>query len=355
MSEIILENISKTYDDQHYAVKDINLTIEDGEFIIFVGPSGCGKSTTLRMIAGLESISEGKLYIGDREMSRASPRDRDLAMVFQDFALYPNMTVYKNLQYPLRMHKVDKDEADRTIRRAADLLGLDDLLERKPSQLSGGQKQRVALGRAIVRQPKAFLMDEPLSNLDAKLRVDMRYEISQLHQTLDTTVVYVTHDQTEAMTMGDRIVVMNHGNIQQVGTPEKIYANPKNVFVAEFIGTPKINLFERELREGQVMWSGEEQIPVDAEDQEVLVGVRPENLKLSYGRSYTVKMIENLGSEQHIFLEGEDHQVVVQVAYDDDIRIGEQYDLSIIKPERINLFSAASQEALRFQEKDDDK
>lgn len=348
MGKIILENISKTYNDEHYAVKDISLTIEDGEFIVFVGPSGCGKSTTLRMIAGLESISEGKLYIDDQEMSKASPKDRDLSMVFQDFALYPNMTVYKNLQYPLKMHKVDKDEADQTIHRVASLLGLDSLLDRKPSQLSGGQKQRVALGRAIVRQPKAFLMDEPLSNLDAKLRVDMRYEISQLHQTLDTTVVYVTHDQTEAMTMGDRIVVMNHGNIQQVGTPAEIYNRPQNLFVAEFIGTPKINIFNKELSNGQVDWSGQQHILVDAEDQEVLVGVRPENLKLRPGKSYTVKMIENLGSEQHIFLDGGDKQVVAQVAYDDDIQIGEQYELTIIKPERVNVFSAESQESINF-------
>lgn len=281
-------------------------------------------------------------------MSKASPKDRDLSMVFQDFALYPNMTVYKNLQYPLKMHKVDKDEADQTIHRVASLLGLDSLLDRKPSQLSGGQKQRVALGRAIVRQPKAFLMDEPLSNLDAKLRVDMRYEISQLHQTLDTTVVYVTHDQTEAMTMGDRIVVMNHGNIQQVGTPAEIYNRPQNLFVAEFIGTPKINIFNKELSNGQVDWSGQQHILVDAEDQEVLVGVRPENLKLRPGKSYTVKMIENLGSEQHIFLDGEDKQVVAQVAYDDDIQIGEQYELTIIKPERVNVFSAESQESINF-------
>lgn len=348
MGKIILENISKSYGDNHYAVKDINLTIEDGEFIIFVGPSGCGKSTTLRMIAGLETISKGKLYIGDQEVSQASPKDRDLAMVFQDFALYPNMTVYKNLQYPLKMHKVDKDEADRTIHRVADLIGLDDLLDRKPSQLSGGQKQRVALGRAIVRQPQAFLMDEPLSNLDAKLRVDMRYEISQLHQTLDTTVIYVTHDQTEAMTMGDRIVVMNHGNIQQVGTPSEIYASPKNVFVAEFIGTPKINLFKKELLNGQVSWSEDEQIKVGVGDQEVLIGVRPENLRLYPGKDYTVKMVENLGSEQHIFLDGKGHQVVVQVAYDEYIQIGEHYDLSILKPERVNVFSTESQESINF-------
>lgn len=241
MASISLKNLCKSYESTANVVKNISLDINDKEFIIFVGPSGCGKSTTLRMIAGLEEITEGEIYIGDTCVNEISPNDRDIAMVFQNYALYPNMNVYKNLSFSLRLKKVKKAEIDVVVRDIAEVLGISDLLDKKPKELSGGQRQRVALGRAMVRNPKVFLLDEPLSNLDAKLRAHMRVEISKLHKRLDSTFVYVTHDQVEAMTMADRIVVMNDGIIQQVDTPENIYNNPKNMFVAGFIGMPQIN------------------------------------------------------------------------------------------------------------------
>ncbi len=352
MSEIVLDHIAKSYQGKDYAVSDINLHIRDGEFIIFVGPSGCGKSTTLRMIAGLEEITEGELIINGERANDQSPAERDLAMVFQDFALYPNMNVYKNLMYPLKMHKIDKKTAEAKIKEVSQLLGLDDLLHRKPSQLSGGQKQRVALGRAIVREPNAFLMDEPLSNLDAKLRVDMRYEISQLHNKLGSTVIYVTHDQTEAMTMGDRIVVMSDGAIQQVGTPNEIYDTPANVFVAEFIGTPKINMFDRQIKDNRLIWSDQQSISYSDRplpDQAVKVGVRPENLRLVDGQDYRVELIENLGSEKYIFLEGDGRQVIARVNYDDSVAVGEQFNLEIIQAERVNVFAADTGQTLELE------
>ena len=244
MASLSLKNINKVYPNGFVAVKDFNLEIEDKEFIIFVGPSGCGKSTTLRMIAGLEDISSGELRIGDKLVNDVEPKDRDIAMVFQNYALYPHMTVYDNMAFGLKLRKVPKEEIDKMVREAAKILDLEALLDRKPKALSGGQRQRVAMGRAIVRNPKVFLMDEPLSNLDAKLRGQMRIEISKLHQRLGTTIIYVTHDQTEAMTLGTRIVVMNAGVVQQVDTPQVLYDTPCNLFVAGFIGSPQMNFVD---------------------------------------------------------------------------------------------------------------
>ena len=244
MAGLTLEHIWKKYPNGYEAVKDFNLEIEDKEFIIFVGPSGCGKSTTLRMIAGLEDISSGTLKIGDRVVNDVESKDRDIAMVFQNYALYPHMTVYDNMAFALKLKKTPKDEIDKAVKEAARILELDQVLKRKPAQLSGGQRQRVAMGRAIVRNPQVFLMDEPLSNLDAKLRVQMRAEIAKLHDRLEATIIYVTHDQTEAMTLGTRIVVMKDGIIQQVDTPKNLYNEPVNLFVAGFIGSPQMNFID---------------------------------------------------------------------------------------------------------------
>ena len=249
MSSLSLQHINKTYPNGFQAVKDFNLEIEDKEFIIFVGPSGCGKSTTLRMIAGLEEISGGTLKIGDKVMNDVEPKDRDIAMVFQNYALYPHMTVYDNMAFGLKLRKVPKDQIDKAVREAARILDLEKLLDRKPKALSGGQRQRVAMGRAIVRNPKVFLMDEPLSNLDAKLRVQMRIEISKIHQRLGATIIYVTHDQTEAMTLGTRIVVMKDGVVQQVDTPQNLYQKPGNLFVAGFMGSPQMNFLDAVISE----------------------------------------------------------------------------------------------------------
>ena len=241
MSNVILKNIKKTYDNNKTVINNINLEINDKEFVVLVGSSGCGKSTLLRMIAGLEDITEGEIYIGDNKVNNVAPKDRDIAFVFQSYALYPHMTVRENIAFGLKMRKTPKAEIDKKVKEAAEILNLTEYLDRKPKQLSGGQRQRVALGRAIVRNPKVFLMDEPLSNLDAKLRVQMRSEIKKLHEKLQTTFIYVTHDQTEALTMGDRVVVLNNGNIAQADTPENIYNNPSNTFVAGFIGSPQMN------------------------------------------------------------------------------------------------------------------
>jgi multiple sugar transport system ATP-binding protein len=286
MAGIRLEHIYKHYSDTVTAVKDFNLNIEDREFVVFVGPSGCGKSTTLRMVAGLEEISEGDLYIGDRRVNDVPPKDRDIAMVFQNYALYPHMNVYDNMAFGLKLRKFKKDEIRKRVGDAAKILGIESLLERKPAELSGGQRQRVALGRAIVREPQAFLMDEPLSNLDAKLRVQMRAEISKLHKRLQTTVIYVTHDQTEAMTMADRIVIMKDGLIQQIGSPKEVYDLPDNVFVGGFIGSPPMNFIPGRLEEGKFI-VGKHEIGIpetrmrlvrDYIGKEVIMGIRPEHI-----------------------------------------------------------------------------
>src|SRR6187551_2453199 len=262
MAAVAFEGVSKIYDDGTKAVNDLQLEIQDGEFLVLVGPSGCGKTTALRMVAGLEEISEGQLKIGDRVVNYVPSRDRDIAMVFQSYALYPHLSVYDNIGFSLKLKKMDKKEIDRRVNDAARLLGLDPYLDRKPRALSGGQRQRVAMGRAIVREPAAFLMDEPLSNLDAKLRVSMRAQLTKLHDRLGVTTVYVTHDQVEAMTMGDRIAVMKRGVLQQVDSPQHLYRNPANLFVAAFIGSPSMNLVEAELEDGHVSFAGH-RIPLD--------------------------------------------------------------------------------------------
>ncbi|HRF52087.1 MAG TPA: sn-glycerol-3-phosphate ABC transporter ATP-binding protein UgpC, partial [Trichococcus flocculiformis] len=289
MVEIQLNSIHKKYDNAaNYSVTDFNLHIQDREFIVFVGPSGCGKSTTLRMIAGLEDISEGELIIGDTVMNDVAPKDRDIAMVFQNYALYPHMTVFDNMAFGLKLRKYAKDEIKKRVDNAADILGLTEYLDRKPAALSGGQRQRVALGRAIVRDAKVFLMDEPLSNLDAKLRVAMRAEIAKLHRRLNTTTIYVTHDQTEAMTMADKIVVLRDGRVEQVGAPLELYHNPVNQFVAGFIGSPRMNFLNAKVLQMdgtkvQLQLSGGEQFsmtldrPVKVGDV-LLMGIRPEHL-----------------------------------------------------------------------------
>src|SRR5688572_26781658 len=251
MADIVLDKVSKRFSDGYEAVKDMDLEIKDGEFMILVGPSGCGKSTALRMIAGLEDITEGELRIGGERVNEKAPKDRDIAMVFQSYALYPHMTVRENMAFPLKLAKVDKAEINRKVEEAARILDLTQHLDRKPANMSGGQRQRVAMGRAIVRNPKAFLMDEPLSNLDAKLRVQMRTMVSKLQQRLQTTTVYVTHDQTEAMTLGDRIVVMRGGKVQQIGSPQVLYDTPANLFVAGFIGSPAMNFLPATLEDGR--------------------------------------------------------------------------------------------------------
>lgn len=326
MAQLKLNHIYKRYGDVT-AVDDFNLEIKDQEFLVLVGPSGCGKSTTLRMIAGLEEISEGELYIGDHMVNDVPPKDRDIAMVFQSYALYPHMNVFQNMAFGLKLRKFKKDEIDQRVRDAAKILDIEHLLDRKPKALSGGQRQRVALGRAIVREPQAFLMDEPLSNLDAKLRVQMRTEISKLHQRLKTTIVYVTHDQTEAMTMGDRIVVMKDGVIQQADTPTEIYQRPANVFVAGFIGSPSMNFIHGRLEEeaGAVHFKGsglDVKIPEgkgkilreqEKVGQEVIFGIRPEDihdeplfLESAPESCFTahVEVAENMGSEMYLYLSG---------------------------------------------------
>jgi multiple sugar transport system ATP-binding protein len=327
MAEIVLENVSKSYANGAAAVKDLSITIADGEFIILVGPSGCGKSTTLNMIAGLEDISSGELRIGGDRVNEKAPKDRDIAMVFQSYALYPHMTVRQNIAFPLTLAKTSKADIATKVEETAKTLDLTELLDRKPAQLSGGQRQRVAMGRAIVRNPKAFLMDEPLSNLDAKLRVQMRAEIARLQNRLGTTTVYVTHDQTEAMTLGDRVVVMLAGVAQQIGTPEELYHRPANLFVAGFIGSPAMNFFPASLTDvGVRLPFGDITLTSEVHDllarhpkpANVIVGVRPEHLEDAamidtYARiraltfQVTVDLVESLGADKylHFHTEGE--------------------------------------------------
>ena len=327
MASLSLKNVCKVYPNGFVAVKDFNLEIADQEFIIFVGPSGCGKSTTLRMIAGLEEISSGELWIGDKLVNDVEPKDRDIAMVFQNYALYPHMSVYDNMAFGLKLRKVPKDEIDKSVHEAAKILDIEHLLDRKPKALSGGQRQRVAMGRAIVRSPKVFLMDEPLSNLDAKLRVQMRVEISKLHKRLQTTIIYVTHDQTEAMTLGTRIVVLKDGIIQQVDTPQNLYNTPNNIFVAGFIGSPQMNLIDAEVKANgsqvDLVLSDTVTITLPAEKSKklidgnyvgktVVVGIRPEDVKddpefiAAHADSKfvsTIRVYELLGAEVNLHYE----------------------------------------------------
>ena len=320
MADIKLEKLNKVYGDGFRAIRDLSFDIGDGEFMVFVGPSGCGKSTALRMIAGLESISSGDLLIGGRRVNDVDPKDRDIAMVFQSYALYPHKTVRENIAFPLRMAKMDKADIDRRVNDAARTLEVTAHLDRKPGNLSGGQRQRVAMGRAIVRKPAAFLMDEPLSNLDAKLRVQMRAEIARLQRDLKVTTIYVTHDQVEAMTMGDRVAVLKGGVLQQVDTPQNLYAKPVNVFVAAFIGSPSMNLYEATLT-GGVLTLGSQSIPLpdelwssrttlrDSRDRKVIVGIRPEDMEdatVAPGPAtieVPVTLVEALGSEAMVHLQ----------------------------------------------------
>ncbi len=338
VASVSLQKITKVFAGGVNAVSEFTLEIEDKEFIVLVGPSGCGKSTTLRMVAGLEEISDGQLYIGDKLVNDVAPKDRDIAMVFQNYALYPHMTVYDNMAFGLKLRKVPKAEIDQRVKEAARILDIEHLLNRKPKALSGGQRQRVALGRAIVREPKVFLMDEPLSNLDAKLRVQMRTEITKLHQKLQTTFIYVTHDQTEAMTMGSRIVVMKDGFIQQVDTPQNLYDYPDNLFVAGFIGSPQMNFFEVELvKEGSDVFAifGNSKVkipegkikklkdtsyigkkvkmgvrPEDIHDEEVFLQSAPDVIVEAY-----VEVVELMGSETYLYLriDGKEETVTARV------------------------------------------
>lgn len=341
------------------AVSDFNLDIADKEFIVLVGPSGCGKSTTLRMIAGLEDISSGEIYIGDKLVNDIAPKDRDIAMVFQNYALYPHMTVYENMAFSLKMRHTPKDIIDKKVREAAEILGITEYLDRKPKALSGGQRQRVAIGRAIVREPKVFLMDEPLSNLDAKLRNQMRAEIIKLRRKVDTTFIYVTHDQTEAMTLGDRIVIMKDGRIQQSGTPQEVFDHPQNIFVAGFIGTPQMNFFNARLiekngeysvlLEGHIIPLPEETCEIfraqGLPDRDITVGVRPEHIVLADdGIAATVDVSEMMGSNVHLHVSIGDADAVVIVPNASDIGSfspGDSISLDIAG-RRMHIFDAAT-------------
>jgi multiple sugar transport system ATP-binding protein len=350
VAEIAYDSVSKVYDDGTQAVYDLDLAIEDGELMVLVGPSGCGKTTALRMLAGLEEISGGEIRIGDRVVNDLTPKDRDIAMVFQSYALYPHMTVEQNLAFGLKLRKLPKKEVDERVRRAARILQIEDFLKRKPRALSGGQRQRVAMGRAIVREPQAFLMDEPLSNLDAKLRVQMRAEIHQLQRRLGVTTIYVTHDQVEAMTMGDRVAVMNTGNLQQVDTPQVLYDNPVNEFVAGFIGSPSINLVEATLEQsdGRLMVNvGEHRLAVDEQvarnrsglsdyiGRTVILGIRPENFEDASLDSdapqdrrmkVTCDLTEPLGSEVLVHFSTGAKRIVSSATTAD---VGEDADISL--------------------------
>lgn len=383
MAEIVLDHVNKSYPDGHTAVRDLNLTIADGEFLILVGPSGCGKTMTLNMIAGLEDISSGELRIAGERVNEKAPKDRDIAMVFQSYALYPHMTVRQNIAFPLTLAKMRKADIAQKVSETAKILDLTNLLDRKPSQLSGGQRQRVAMGRAIVRHPKAFLMDEPLSNLDAKLRVQMRGEIAQLQRRLGTTTVYVTHDQTEAMTLGDRVVVMYGGIAQQIGTPEELYERPANLFVAGFIGSPAMNFFPARLTAigltlpfGEVTLAPEVQgvIAAHPKPENVIVGVRPEHIQDAalidaYQRiraltfQVKVNLVESLGADKYLYfttespavhsvqldelaeVEGEsalhENQFVARVPAESKVAIGQSVELAF-DTARLAVFDADS-------------
>lgn len=367
MVSINLNSIYKKYEgNEHYSVTDFNLDIEDKEFIVFVGPSGCGKSTTLRMIAGLEDITEGDLLIDGKRMNDVPPKDRDIAMVFQNYALYPHMTVYDNMAFSLKLNKHKKEDIDRRVHNAAEILGLTEYLDRKPAALSGGQRQRVALGRAIVRDAKVFLMDEPLSNLDAKLRVAMRAEIAKLHQRLGTTTIYVTHDQTEAMTMANRIVIMKDGFVQQIGTPEEVYNHPDNVFVAGFIGSPAANFLNVTYNNGYVTdpsgiklkvnkphqdllekanYSGKQIImavrPEDIHTEQIFIDSNPENVITT-----TVTVSELLGSETMLYITFNDEEFIAKVDARDYHKPGDTIDVAI-DMNKVHFFDAETENVIK--------
>lgn len=367
MAKVILKNIDKIYDGNVKAVDKFNLEIKDKEFIVLVGPSGCGKSTTLRMIAGLEEISDGELYIGENLVNDVEPKDRDIAMVFQNYALYPHMTVYDNMAFGLKLRKMPKDEIDKRVRDAAKILDMEHLLDRKPKALSGGQRQRVAMGRAIVREAQVFLMDEPLSNLDAKLRVQMRTEIAKLYNKLQTTFIYVTHDQTEAMTLGTRIVVMKDGIIQQVASPKEIYEHPANMFVASFIGSPQMNnLYGKTSEEGDKVYlevlGHKIELPKNKAkvlkgtkhaNAEVIIGIRPENITCDEEKLKDANVIltgkvdvaENLGAETYLYLLVDNRNMVIKTPTSKGYASGDEirYTFDINK---IHLFDKEEQNTI---------
>lgn len=372
MAEIALRNVCKQFDSEHYGVKDFTLDIHDKEFVIFVGPSGCGKSTTLRLIAGLEDITDGELWIDGELCNYLEPKEREMSMVFQNYALYPNMTVYGNIAYSLKIRKVPKKEIDQRVREVARILEIESLLGRKPAALSGGQKQRVAIGAAIIRQPKAFLMDEPLSNLDAKLRAQMRVELQKLHKQLNTTIIYVTHDQTEAMTLGTKIVVMKDGLIQQVDTPQNIYDHPVNKFVAGFVGAPSMNFIECEVGKEfnktalifattgpikKVYLTGQtaEILQRDYIGKRVTIGIRPEDIyeyeeakaggfaENSVGIKETVVTREMLGAEVILYFDEQHRTHAVRLEPSNQTKVGETVDL-YFDPGRIHVFDIETEE-----------
>jgi len=367
MAEVVLKDVCKIYDGGVLAVNKVNLHIKDREFMVLVGPSGCGKSTTLRMVAGLEEISAGTVSIGTRVVNDVPPKDRDIAMVFQNYALYPHMSVYENMAFGLKLRGFKKADIDKRVREAADILGLHDYLARRPKALSGGQRQRVAVGRAIVRKPEAFLFDEPLSNLDAKMRVQMRTEISKLHTRLETTMIYVTHDQIEAMTMGDRICVMKDGLIQQVATPLDLYDKPANVFVAGFIGTPPMNFFKGSLihREGQYIFRGSENLEIPLADewkekiesfvnQEVVFGIRPEDIGSERAElnpasprvKAKIEVMEPMGAETYLYLDtGNSSSCIARVDAHREADVGDELSLAIYMP-KAHLFDAKTEKLI---------
>jgi sn-glycerol 3-phosphate transport system ATP-binding protein len=368
VAEVMLDHVTKRFAEDVVALDDLSLEVGDGEFLILVGPSGCGKTTALRIVAGLEKSTSGTVRIGDRVVTDVSPRDRDIAMVFQNYALYPHMTVYKNLAFGLKERKTPKPEIERRVSEASAILGLDELLQRRPAQLSGGQRQRVAMGRALVREPKAFLLDEPLSNLDAKLRVQMRAELKRIHQRLRITTIYVTHDQVEAMTLGDRIVVMSGGRVQQIGRPQEVYSRPANLFVAGFIGSPPMNLLRGLGSAGRV--EAGELAFANAAEGDVAVGVRPEDLVAATDGIpsflFEVDVVEPLGNEVVVHgsvdgtlvetgvgeteiplvLEGQRAPVTAIFEPQDEPRPGDRIRLGIA-PEQIHLFDLRSGDAIR--------
>ena len=363
MARVLIRNLNKMYDEVH-AVKDVNLEIRDKEFLVLVGPSGCGKTTTLRMVAGLESITSGQVLIGDVVVNELPPMDRDIAMVFQNYALYPHMSVYDNMAFGLKMRKVDRAEIAKRVQAAAEILGMQDYLKRKPRQLSGGQRQRVALGRAIVRQPQVFLFDEPLSNLDAKLRVQMRVELKKLHNRLNTTAIYVTHDQVEAMTLGDRVVVMKDGLVQQVGEPLELYNAPVNRFVAGFIGSPAMNFAAVRVRDGDGGLRADNTglgIDIPAEigqrlrpyaGRDVTIGIRPEDLQVANGShppglcfDAMVEVVERLGPEILLDLQVGEQTMVAAVEPTVRAKRGDKLRFAL-RPERLHFFDTTSEAAI---------
>ena len=361
MAGVKISKLNKIYPNGFHAVKDVNLDITNKEFMILVGPSGCGKTTTLRMIAGLEDITTGEMYIGDELVNEVSPKDRNIAMVFQNYALYPHMSVYDNMAFGLKLKKTPKDEIDERIKKAAKILDIEALLKRKPKQLSGGQRQRVALGRAIVRKPEVFLMDEPLSNLDAKLRVQMRAELIKLHNELQTTFIYVTHDQTEAMTMGTRICVMNDGVVQQVADPRTIYNAPANVFVASFIGAPQMNFFKGKIADTPVVEVASHVFKLSdhmAEvvknkgkfNAEVIVGIRPEDIKLgnsSEGLPAKVEVTELLGSDLNVYFKIGEKSYIMKTESSSDVKIGDTI-YPVFDMNKLHLFDSETEKSLLY-------